>query len=406
MRLSAAEALLDRHLQPTGVAPIAVAFSGGGDSLALLLVADAWARRHGRRLAVLHVDHRLQAESGAWADACEAVARGLGWPFERLAWIDAAAGPGLPARARAARHALLAEAARRRGARVVLMGHTADDRAEAAVMRASGSTTPDPRVFAPSPAWPEGRGVFLLRPLLTTARRALRDLLAETGGRWLEDPANADLRFARARARQGGNLRPPAADVARPLTAMANAELSCSGGLRARTSSLRADLPRFLAIACVCASGGMRPPRRGAVDRLAERLAEGRPLTSSLAGAGVRSDGETLRLLRDVGEFTRRGVPPLQLAAGDIAVWDGRFEVRAETPLSVAPLAGFARRLPPDQRRRLAAVPAEDRPALPALVTPEGQVYCPLLGEAPGRVRPLALERARAAAGLIEREPA
>ncbi|HYD46197.1 MAG TPA: ATP-binding protein, partial [Phenylobacterium sp.] len=130
MRLSAAEALLDRHLLPTGQAPVAVAYSGGGDSLALLLIADAWARRHGRRLAVLHVDHRLQDGSAAWAEVCEAAARGLGWPFQRLAWLKAAPGPGLPARARAARHALIATAAREMGVKVVLMGHTADDLAE------------------------------------------------------------------------------------------------------------------------------------------------------------------------------------------------------------------------------------------------------------------------------------
>lgn len=405
MRLSAAEALLDRHLQPRGDAPLAVAYSGGGDSLALLLIADAWARRHGRRLAVLHVDHRLQPQSSAWADACEQVANDLGWTFQRLAWLDAAPGPGLPARARAARHALIAEAASGLGARVILMGHTADDLAETAAMRAEGSTTPDPRIFAPSPAWPEGRGLFLLRPLLTTRRRALRDLLAKAGRGWIEDPANTDPRYARSRARTQADTAGPAPQNPEPLTALAGAELTCSGGLQLHLPIPPDQLARALAIVCASAGGGTRSPRRASLQRLATEIAAGRSLTASLGGARVTSDGEVLRVLRNVGELARRPVPPLALAAGETGVWDGRFEVEALTDLSVSPLSGLASRLSADARRRLARIPTEDRPALPALAAPDGEVSCPLLGEAPGRVRPLALERARAAAGLVQREP-
>ena len=85
---------------------------------------------------------------------------------------------------------------------MILFGHTADDMAEAALMRATDA--PDLgtlREWAPSPAWPEGRGVFLLRPLLGVTRTALRAWLAARRLDWLEDPANGDQRFARSRAR-------------------------------------------------------------------------------------------------------------------------------------------------------------------------------------------------------------
>ena len=73
-------------------------------------------------------------------------------------------------------------------------------------------------------------------------------------------------------------------------------------------------------------------------------------------------------------------------------------------PATVAPLKGHASRLPPKEREALKAVPAAARPALPILITAEG-VTCPLLAAAPtARVTPLALERLRAATGLIEYE--
>ena len=166
MHLEGIRAILDRRLRPESRRPVAVAFSGGGDSLALLLAAAEWSGAAGRDLLVLTVDHQLQPDSAAWTRACATTAARLGVTFRALSWTGEKPATGLAAAARTARHGLLADAARAAGARVVLMGHTADDILEARLMRARGSTTPEPREWSPSPAWPEGRGVFLLRPLL------------------------------------------------------------------------------------------------------------------------------------------------------------------------------------------------------------------------------------------------
>jgi tRNA(Ile)-lysidine synthase len=43
--------------------------------------------------------------------------------------------------------------------------------------------------------------LWLVRPLLGFDRRALREFLVARGQRWIEDPMNADARFARVRVR-------------------------------------------------------------------------------------------------------------------------------------------------------------------------------------------------------------
>lgn len=394
---------LDRRLSPSGFRPIAVALSGGGDSLALLLIADAWARTRGRDLVVLTVDHRLSPESRAWTAACAATAARLGRPFRSLAWVGEKPERGLPAAARAARHRLLADAAREAGATVILMGHTADDILEARRMRAAGATTPEPRVWAPSPAWPEGRGVFLLRPLLDIRRTELRDWLRARDETWIDDPANLDPRYARARARTAGGPgdtpaleEPPALDI--PVDEGLGVFSVDRVSLRDR------DVERFVALASVCAGGGDRRPATLRLARAADALRGTAVFVSVLAGARIEADAATVRIFREPGEAARGGLAELLLQPRRPGVWDGRFEVAAEEPLTVRRLAGLAARLPKDQQLALRDVPAAARGALPAVLHGDG-VCCPLLAAGPWTIRSLIGDRYRAAAGLIAREP-
>jgi tRNA(Ile)-lysidine synthase len=407
---AAVAAVLDRRLSASSPRPVAVALSGGGDSVALLLAARDWARAHGRPLVALTVDHRLQPQSRAWTEACGALAGRLGAGFRALAWEGDKPAQGLPAAARAERHRLLADAARDLGARVILVGHTADDVAEARAMRQAGSSTPEPREWSPSPAWPQGRGLFLARPLLGSRRAALRDWLALRGESWIEDPANADPRFARARARAalagGGRI---GRLEALPLAQAEAWRVDPWGGItlpRAAVAEAVEDgAERLLAIACVCAGGGARPPAAAARAGLAARLRGAGPVVATLAGARVEADDVEVRIEREAGEIRRTGLQPLTLTPGQAVVWDGRFEVRAARPgLTMQPLAGLARRLPADQQRALTRFPAAARRALPAVVDAAGGVSCPLLGASEVSATSLVGERLRAAAGLVERE--
>lgn len=354
-------AVLDRRLRRDSGRPLAIALSGGGDSLALTLAAADWARAAGRRLLVLTVDHRLRPESAAWTTACATIAERLGADFRALAWTGEKPAAGLPAAARAARHALLATAAREAGAAVILMGHTASDIAEAARMRADGSTTPDPREWAPSPAWPQGRGVFLLRPMLGLRRGEIRAWLAAQGERWIDDPSNDDLRYARPRARQAANdsdaspavgAVPSAQGLALALACRADAD----GGFEIDRAVLRSAEPdglmRFLSAACLCAAGGTRPPARARTAGLAGRLTADASFTATLAGARIEADGGAVRFRREPGEAARGGLAPLALNAGETGVWDGRFELTADrdrvvraAPRSVRPDVAGARSL-------------------------------------------------------------
>jgi hypothetical protein len=108
---------------------------------------------------------------------------------------------------------------------------------------------------------------------------------------------------------------------------------------------------------------------------------------------------------REAGERVRRTLAPAALPKGESS-FDGRFVIdSAVAEQRIGFLAGHAARLPPDQRRGLARVPAGARGGLPAVISPEGAVTCPLLGES-GEViaRPLTFHRLCATLGAIEDE--
>ncbi|MDP1618298.1 tRNA lysidine(34) synthetase TilS [Phenylobacterium sp.] len=410
------QAALSHHLRRDSSAPLAVAYSGGGDSLALLLSVQAWAQTHGRQVIALHVDHRLQAASSAWADHCAAVAARLGVAFQHLVWTGPKPETGLPAAARAARHRLLAQAARDLGARVLLLGHTLDDVEESRLMRSQGASAPEPRTWAPSPAWPVGRGLFVLRPLLGERRAALRAYLSHQPHAWIEDPANENLAYARTRARvalaEGGvrDLPPPRQADIRALVAAAH--IHPLGAVSWPRDVLAAQpdaiAVRALSIACLCAAGSVRPPRTTALARLLARMRTAEVFTATLAGARIEAGAQSVMIVREAGEAARGGLIEQALTPGPAQVWDGRFEiVTSRQGLRIRALAGLAAQLAPAEHRALAALPPSLRPTLPAVVDEAGQVACAVLQPMGGvEIRSLVTGRLRAAAGLVAQEPA
>ena len=407
-------ARLDGRLDCARAEPVALALSGGGDSMALLHLAADWAKSRGRRLLALTVDHNLNPRSADWTRFAGEAARAAGADWRALRWDAPVVGPGLTARARAARHGLIAEAARAAGAKVVLLAHTADDVAEADWMRARGSTLGRVREWSPSPVWPQGRGLMLLRPLLDERREGLRAFLTARGQGWIEDPANADARFGRSRARaalraealplEGGGLggagtaafdvqaeetqgvSPPAQPLQTLLLHPHPRPFPHRGGRELESPTARFDLTwagilevsrdvsgSALAAALLCAGGGSTPPRGERLAGVKARLAGREDFTAGLAGARVEAAGASVLLMREPGEMRRRATGAVRLAPGAAAVWDGRFEITATEPgWRVEAAAGRLARLSEADRRAAAGLPPAARGGLPVLVREDG----------------------------------
>ena len=187
-------------LGPFGAAPnLAVAVSGGADSMALALLTARWSTARGGSLLALVVDHGLRPASGDEAALTLRRLAEFGVPGRLLRLFGLRHGPAMAERARRARYAALISACRGAGIAHLLLGHHAGDQAETVMMRrlrGSGGAG-----LAGIAAVSELECVRLLRPLLAVPAGRLRATLREAGIGWIEDPSNRDPATLRAQLR-------------------------------------------------------------------------------------------------------------------------------------------------------------------------------------------------------------
>ncbi|GGZ29662.1 tRNA lysidine(34) synthetase TilS [Asticcacaulis endophyticus] len=365
----------ERYLIPGSAQPLGVAVSGGGDSVALLCLLRLWGKRP---LEVFCVDHGLNPQSVGWCAQVEALAERLGHSVTRLDWIGDKPATGIQAAARQARHGLMADAARGKDIEVLCLGHNRDDILEASLMRDMGSSVGAPEMWAPSPVWPQGRGVFIYRPLLNVPRQSLRDWLTAIGVGWVDDPANENPKYLRSRARAELTGCEPAASKVPDMPINISELLSVPqtlgwAGVITIDTGYFESLPqaaahKVVAAAMVSAGGGARLPRSDSVAAIITGLKRGEVGPFVLSGARLIRRGNTILIGREPGDMTRRAVSPLMLAPAAAAMWDGRFEVRAGAcPVTIMAVQGHKGALSEADLARYLQVPAGLRGALPVV---------------------------------------
>jgi tRNA(Ile)-lysidine synthase len=177
-----------------------IAVSGGPDSTALMLMAAEWAKRGGRtRIEAATVDHGLRPESAEEAKAVAALCARLKVGHRILEWKGAKPATRLQERAREARYRLLVDHAKAIGADALLTAHHADDQAETVLFRLlRGSGVAGLRGMDVMTA---RDGMTIARPLMGLSKRDLIAFANARGAPFIDDPSNADPRFARTRLR-------------------------------------------------------------------------------------------------------------------------------------------------------------------------------------------------------------
>ena len=184
---------------------VAVAFSGGRDSLALLHATCRSAVALNLQVVALHVHHGLLPEADDWVTQAQHLCANWqrqGWPL-RLRWARLkgrpAAGESIEAWARAKRYAMLAELAQEEGASLVLLAQHRRDQAETVLLQALRGG--GPAGLAAMPKVIERAGLTWARPWLMQPRESIDAYVRCHQLSPVEDPSNLDNKLARSRLR-------------------------------------------------------------------------------------------------------------------------------------------------------------------------------------------------------------
>lgn len=320
------------RLGPFEDAPhLAVAVSGGSDSMALCLLANRWSDVVHGKITALTVDHRLRAASASEARQVARWCRARGIAHVTLRWNGPKPATGVQAAAREARYALMDAWCARHGVLHLLLAHHADDQAETIALRRERGSGADG--LAGMAAVVETPRLRLLRPLLDVPKPRLIATVARARQGWIEDPSNRDPRFARTRLRAEGLPRPPShgaklrsAREAQVAALLSSAWVHPAGQAEADARVLAAagaELGRrALARLLMCVGGTAYPPPTEKLDRLWHALAEGRLAAArTLAFCRIQVRGDRLIVAREPGRkgAMRRPAQPL-VPAGFSAV--------------------------------------------------------------------------------------
>ncbi|MDJ0612459.1 MAG: tRNA lysidine(34) synthetase TilS [Rhizobiaceae bacterium] len=356
-----------------------VAVSGGSDSIALLMLASAWAQRADVDLQVVTVDHGLRPEAAAEAAFAASVSEGLELPHITLAWEGVKPSTGISSSARNARYRLMEQFAKDIDVPVILTAHTADDQAETVLMRNSRNTS-----------YSQGRGLSgmarvtrlpagtqLVRPLLNITRAELRSYLAELNQSWVEDPSNHDEAFERVRIRKivdgdkdlisgvgrfaqlcGRERAVISKDVSRVLYEHL---LVQQGPVFELDLAILKQQPKphqvlILQILAALAGGGDYLVPQASITRFFDFPDEAR---MTMGNSIFERHAAAVRVYRE-----QRNLPGFLIAPGEKAIWDGRLKITNDSSITYFCGPMDATRMQELEKQMVERIPVRPRAAL------------------------------------------
>lgn len=339
--------------------PIALAVSGGADSVALMRLVRRWSDQSGQAstladgraaIVVLTVDHGLRPDSAADARWVEDLARALGLPSVVLTWSGLKPTAGVQEAARAARYGLMrafVESEVGAPQRAIVTAHHRDDQAETMLMRLARGSGIDGLAAMRTRA--QANGLTVLRPLLDVPKARLEATLTAEGATWLEDPSNRSDAFERVRVRKAQSALADIGLTSAPLTISARrlarardalewatddlalrCRLDLHGGAFARFDrepfNAAPDELRVRLLTRLLTSYGetSKQPNLAQVEALSARLGEADANGSTLSGCVVEAGDGAIEIYRELG---RTGLGEITLRADQTSTWDGRFTV-------------------------------------------------------------------------------
>jgi tRNA(Ile)-lysidine synthase len=412
--------------------PLAVAFSGGGDSTALLSLVLKWSKK--RHVHALIIDHGLRKGSAKEAKLAKSRAKTLGATAHILKcqWPSGVPTTGIQEKARNARYQMLGDTCRSLGVKNLLLGHNQDDQAETVLMRQNSGSgwrgLAGIKSKSRAPIWPALNGLNIVRPTLPCGRNELRTYNKNNDLQWIDDPSNNNKTFARIRAREHlsehPNERKSLLAISRSAWVTLDQEQAeLSGFIKAHSkfyewgglallpefrASQRGQMAEALRYLLPAISGEALPPSYDKRLNLVRRLFVPNFSGATLGGVRFVARKDDILCVRDLGSLLGRtdvqALEPMRLKPSKTSIWDGRFSVTSlQDGVYVDTLANWTQKLTNSQKTLLKSLPEPARGGIPVFIKNNQIVHIPFvdftLGKHDFQTRSLPHERLAALLG-------
>jgi len=330
---------------------VAIAFSGGSDSLTLLLLLHRYLKKS--ETIAITVNHNLRPESSIEAEKCQETAKGLGINHIILHWQHAPISKNLQEQARLARYELMTEFCLKKNINHLFVAHNKNDIAETFMInlfRGSGvyglSAIPMLSIY---------NNIHIVRPLLDFDKSTLQEFLSKNNIQWIEDPSNTKDIFLRTKIRKLLTSKPMKEIVSEPALLIDRIALAAKNMARAREelektcesfiknevkfhdhgysivnkisfSALSEEIALKVLSCCLMTIiyRDKPQPRLKSLQKLYNNILNGKAL-QTLNGCEILVKNENIYIYREIG---RKPFIPKQIS--DSAwMWDGRFIITA-----------------------------------------------------------------------------
>lgn len=327
---------------------IALAVSGGVDSLALLFLASNFRINNNIDFTVITVDHDLREDSAKEAQYVEKISRDLGIKHVTLKWHREKNDSTMHAASREARYNLMTNYCLDQGIDTILTAHHADDKIESFFIRLSKASG----LFGLSPSESNiYNKVRILRPLSNIYKKDLTEYITSLGISYFDDPSNYDSKYQRSNIRKWIDLMPeelePELFKSRIIQSLAHIKESAdymrgifTGALEKRVVIHESGYASYifnekysyiefmiLSHLLTTISGYDFTPRANSIEILYNKLNSKEDVKSTLHGCIIVRKNKEITIYRCFGKN-----PPLDALLDKNIKWDNRWRSKIDDP--------------------------------------------------------------------------
>ncbi|MGC0372207.1 MAG: hypothetical protein DGJ47_000915 [Rickettsiaceae bacterium] len=338
------ESFLNQIVDKAVCDKIALAVSGGADSMAMLYLTSKWAKKNSIKLLILNVDHNLRPESKQESELVEKHSKILGYQFHSLKWAndDLNLSSKIQERAREERYQLMTNQCLKLGCHTLMTAHHLDDLLETYLMRKRKKSG---ALGLSHSSTHFSNEVQIIRPLLEFDKSALLQYLRSNNIPWAEDSSNHSDKYERNRVRK--ELALYHSDEKSKLISEMNqvnkrSKLLNEQFIIAIAESLKINSMGFAALelnkyknynsdvqiqllnhAVTIISGKSTIPRFRSIEHLIAAINQDKPISKSLHGCILKTKNSELLIYREKSQINNVIAQPK-----NYLLWDDRFEIQ------------------------------------------------------------------------------